>query len=242
MKKIIECIVCSKKVEGHFSSNRKYCSRKCFDTKRPNMVKHEMKSNICKFCKNKFVSNREKQKYCSEICYQNFRNSTNIKIECSNCLKKFSVRKSRFEKEQVKYCSIKCRNTSEDWIYSNIQKNLNQAINKTPNKLELAGRDILNEIGIEYQEQVLLCNKFLVDVFIPNKNIVIQWDGDYWHGHTSELRNGIPNKIQKKNISKDKAVTNYLNKAGYNVLRFWETDVYKNKQYVYESIKKQLSL
>jgi very-short-patch-repair endonuclease len=240
MEKIIECIVCAKIVKGNFSSNRKYCSRKCYDTKRPNMVKHVLKLNICKFCKNEFESKRENQKYCSEECYQKFRYSTNIEIQCNNCLKKFSIRKSRFEKEQVKYCSIECRNTSDDWIYSNIQKNLNQAINKLPNKLELAGRDILNEIGINFEEQVLLCNKFLVDVFISDKNIVIQWDGDYWHGHSSELRNGVPNKIQNKNISKDKAVTNYLKKAGYIVLRFWETDVYKNREHVQQLIKKEL--
>ena len=42
------------------------------------------------------------------------------------------------------------------------------------NKLELAGQKILKEIGIEFQEQVLMFNKFLVDVLIPSKNIIIQ--------------------------------------------------------------------
>ena len=96
-----------------------------------------------------------------------------------------------------------------------------------PNKLELAGRVILEEIGVVFTEQEK-CDRFIVDVFIPEKNIVIQWDGDYWHGHPNNLKNGKPNKIQKESMYRDKYVNKGLEMAGYTVLRFWQCDVYEN--------------
>jgi very-short-patch-repair endonuclease len=159
---------------------------------------------------------------------------------CKNCNTEFSIRKSRFKKGQVKYCSIKCRNSSEEWISSNILKNYNQLHKIGLNKLELAGRDLLNKIGIDFVEQKLLGDKFVVDVFIPHKNLIIQWDGDYWHGHPKNQKNGIPNKLQLKNIKKDKRVNAELNKMGYNVLRFWQDDVDNNPSIVIETINKKL--
>jgi very-short-patch-repair endonuclease len=218
------------------TKNKRYCSRECYNTKRPNMVKNAFVKKCCKTCNNTFETNRISSKYCSEACYQLERKKTNIELKCKNCGNYFFVRKSRYELGIVKYCSIVCRNTSPDWIDSNIIKNVNQLHKVGLNKLELLGRQILIEMGLDFLEQELVCKKYVVDVLIPEKNLVIQWDGNYWHGHPNNLKNGKPNKLQEKNIEKDKRVTNDLTKNGYIVLRFWQSDVEKNKDFVKSEI------
>ena len=80
------------------------------------------------------------------------------------------------------YCSWDCRIKDKEHIFNNsVKGNLANQNKKGLNKLELAGQKILKEIGVDFQEQVLMFNKFLVDVLIPNKNVIIQWDGEYWH-------------------------------------------------------------
>lgn len=230
-----KCIICDSETK-----NKLYCSRDCYDVRRPNMIKHEQITKKCIVCETMFDTNRKNSKYCSEVCYQHNRKNTNVSLTCNKCNKQFSVRKSRYQKGLVKYCSMKCRNTSYEWIESNRLKNLNQLHKIGPNKLELAGRYLLNQIGVEFLEQELVGNKFIVDVLIPNKNLVIQWDGDYWHGHPKNQKNGSPNALQIENIKKDKRVNNELNKMGYDVLRFWQDDVDNNPNYVVETITKKL--
>ena len=109
-------------------------------------------------------------------------------------------------------------------------------IHKLPNKLELAGRLVLQELNIEFKEQVRIKNKFLVDVFVEKYNLIIQWDGDYWHGHLSKLENGFPNKQQGPAMIRDKAQKIYFSKCGYNLLRFWEHEVHGEPDKVKETI------
>jgi len=229
------CIVCKSETK-----NKLYCSRKCFNTKRPNMVKHDKTIKECVRCKTKFETTRETAKYCSEPCYQETRLSTNVQCTCSNCNKEFLVRRSRFKKGEVKYCSMKCRNTSEEWIASNIIKNYNQLHKIGLNKLELRGSELLKELNVNFIEQKLIGEKYVVDVFVPDSNLIIQWDGDYWHGHPKNLKEGVGNKLQRTNMKKDIRVNKALTSMGYNLLRFWQDDVDNNTQYVIDTIKKNL--
>jgi very-short-patch-repair endonuclease len=230
-----ECIVCKSKTK-----NKKFCSRKCYDTKRPNMIKHHILNKKCEYCKNNFKSNRQSAKYCSEMCYQNSRDITNLVVKCNNCQSNFKVKKSRFEKGQVKYCSLICRNTSKEWIDSNILKNYNQLHKVGLNKLEIKGSEILKDLNINFVEQKLINEKYVVDVFIPGSNIIIQWDGDYWHGHPKNLKNGIANKLQHTNMKKDIRINEELENLGYNVLRFWQDDVDNNTDWVKMTIKENM--
>ena len=57
--------------------------------------------------------------------------------------------------------------------------------------------------------------------------MIIQWDGEYWHGHPSKLKDGIPDKRQNRRMKYDKSQNMYLTKCGYKILRFWESEVLK---------------
>lgn len=86
---------------------------------------------------------------------------------------------------------------------------------------------ILEEIGVAFEEQVLMFNKFLVDVLIPSEKLVIQWDGEYWH-------------TKPKRILLDKSQDAYLKKCGYKVLRITDRQIKDNVEGVYATITKTL--
>jgi very-short-patch-repair endonuclease len=70
----------------------------------------------------------------------------------------------------------------------------------------------LDKVGIEYQEQVIMFDKFMVDFLLSNHPLVIQCDGIYWHD-------------RPENRWRDKGQNNYLAKCGYTVLRFTDKEI-----------------
>jgi len=71
--------------------------------------------------------------------------------------------------------------------------------------------------------------------FIFRKNkVAVFADGCFWHGH--DCRNTRPksnaaywkNKIAR-NQDRDRFVNNILRKNGWNVIRFWECEIMKNR-------------
>lgn len=119
-----------------------------------------------------------------------------------------------------------CRNKDKKKLLENsIKGNMVQFTRKGLNKLETQGSRILNELGISHEVQILMFEKFLVDVLIRDKKIVIQWDGEYWH--TKEKR-------QKLDFSQDR----YFAKCGYKVLRVTDIQIKNNINQVYDNIKR----
>jgi len=91
---------------------------------------------------------------------------------------------------------------------------------------------------INFQEQKII-EGFLVDVFVPKYNLIIEWDGDYWH--YNPLKFNLPDSRQRKKIGYDKLFNSRLSQLGYKILRFWESEVYnqpdKVKNKIYETIQ-----
>jgi len=95
------------------------------------------------------------------------------------------------------------------------------------NKLELAGRKILQDIGVGFNEQVIMFDKFLVDVLVKDKPIIIQWDGEYWHS-----------KPKRKLL--DKSQDAYMKKCGYKVIRITDVEIKNNIKKVYANITRAI--
>lgn len=229
-----KCLGCGKVVRLRRPKNKlKYCSVDCYRKSRhPQNKKGEIVK--CEWCgkeiyKPKSLLNH-KHHFCSLECANKWQGRNKIEFTCKVCGKKFRLSKSVVESEgrNPTYCSIKCRNKDEEWIENAcIKGNLAQQNKKGLNKLELAGRGILQELGLGFEEQILMFDKFLVDVLLENKPIVIQWDGEYWH-----------NKPKRKKL--DKSQDAYLRKCGYKVLRFTDKDIKENKRKVYDDIKRAI--
>ena len=241
----VKCKMCDTFFYKRLNSTQECCSSKCFGLSKrgEERIKYGLikKCNVCK--EEYYVPKaREKSKFCSKKCADIGQQCKKIKKTCKICNIEFEVYPSR-EKQQlergetIQYCSQECRDLDPNRKEMLIKMNEHQNNNKKLNKLELAGNTILNEIELDYEPQVLIGNKFLVDIFIVKYNIVIQWDGDYWHGHPSKLKNGIPDKRQKKRMDYDKSQDAYMRKMGITVLRFWEHNVYKNKGEIIDIIR-----
>jgi len=233
-----KCLGCGNIVQKKRLNNQtKYCSMECYRiSKRP-----QRKTGafiLCDICnkeiwKFRYLLNNHKNHFCSKECANKYQARNKIKIICKTCKKKFYISKCYVKRKYLrKYCSIKCRNNDPDYD-GHIKANIAQQNKKGLNKIEKIGHEILEELEIQYKEQVLIANKFLVDAFIPSVNIVIQWDGDYWHGYNI---NKIDDRIKKRMIL-DKGQDAYMKKCGYVVLRFWEHELKNNKNKVYNNIK-----
>ena len=68
--------------------------------------------------------------------------------------------------------------------------------------------------------------------------MIIQWDGDYWHGKDKSYED-LDYRVQKR-VCLDKSQDAYFLECGFNELRFWESDVYKRKGYVYDTIERTI--
>lgn len=103
-------------------------------------------------------------------------------------------------------------------IHSAKARSKNQREN--PSSLEFKLRQILAGLDIEFEPSAIIKPKFVVDIRIGN--LIIQADGDYWHGHPRFEPLTDRQIAQQK---RDRAQDAYLHKCGYNVVRIWESDM-----------------
>jgi len=109
-----------------------------------------------------------------------------------------------------------------------------------PNRLERAGYAILESLQVPFDQQTLIANKITVDAFLPEHNTVVQFDGNYWHGKPDEYPD--PDHRQRKRMALDISQDAYLTKCGYNILRFWGSDIRKRPEWVVEQITSSLHI
>lgn len=231
------CAGCGKEVRKRARPAQRYCTLDCYrESDRPQRRTGRVIS--CKRCgKEVYVPSYRVSVagYCSHDCW-NKAQSRKVILKCSVCGENFSRSPSWLVGHSAahRYCSMGCRNRCEVWKRdSTTAANLKQCRNKKPNRLEIAGNIILKDLGFGFSTQTLICDKFVVDAFIPEANLVIQWDGDYWHGF-----NGAKDARQKKRMSLDKSQDAYMRKSGLRVLRFWEHEVYEEPEKVSENIRR----
>jgi len=95
---------------------------------------------------------------------------------------------------------------------------------------EIKIQNFLKQLNIEFIPHKYLTkikHKYQCDVFVPNLNLIIECDGDYWHGNLNNSRFKILNEKQIKTKEKDNLRTKELKEIGFNVLRLWESEIEK---------------
>lgn len=227
------------------------------------LLKEKIKA-YCTHCKKEILLHESKYKdindnnrniFCCKQCKQmweseNWKGENNphylgggiIKV-CLCCNKEFNIPKYR--EKSAKYCSKKCKNKylkdviSKTSEFIELHKNigiqcmLNQKSKGT--KPELLTQEYLNKNNINYEFQFPMYNKFVVDFYLPDNNIVIEVLGDYWHGHPDKYgtdKKPLTNK-QIKNKDKDILKYNYLTNKGHEVHMIWECDIYNKIDEIY---------
>jgi very-short-patch-repair endonuclease len=92
---------------------------------------------------------------------------------------------------------------------------LRQVFPLKDSSIEVKLQNYLKELNIKFESHKLIKNikhPYNCDIFIPNINLVIECDGNYWHNYP------FGNKI-------DIIRTEELQDKGYNVLRLWEHEI-----------------
>ena len=117
-----------------------------------------------------------------------------------------------------------------------IRRNMS-AIRSTGGKTEVALRSILHRRGLRFRKNYAkLVGK--PDIVFPRARVAVFIDGDYWHARV--LREQGPEALYgriktanrdywidkfTRRVKRDDEVTAALEKDGWTVLRFWESDV-----------------
>jgi very-short-patch-repair endonuclease len=107
--------------------------------------------------------------------------------------------------------------------------------------IEVIFENFLNECNIPYQCKFRIYNETKTnfwfkeyDFLLLNTNILIEVDGDYWHGNEvifSELSE-FQKQVRKKDIEKE----NFAKLKGYEIIRFWGSEIINNSNDVKNKI------
>jgi very-short-patch-repair endonuclease len=103
-------------------------------------------------------------------------------------------------------------------------------MDKNPTLPEKLFIEILEDIGVKYETQKIVGGK-IYDFYIPEKNLLVETDGTYWHAKDLELKN--MSLVQKKAFYNDIKKNAIAKNNGYVIERVWEDDL-KEK---YEEVK-----
>jgi|SRR6266446_5211993 len=116
-------------------------------------------------------------------------------------------------------------------------------------RAELQLRKALSSLGLRYRLHVARLPGRPDVVFIRSR-VAVFCDGDFWHGRKwrtrrSRLQTGANARywIDKisYNIARDKRQTNALRRAGWLVVRVWETDVLRDPRSAANKVWKALN-
>ncbi len=172
-----------------------------------------------------------------------WRGGKNETIECKQCENIFE----NFISNKRKYCSRECKSKSQIGRKLSIQirkkmsdshkteeniklvreQRKNQIFPKKDTSIEVKIQNFLKILKIEFYTHYWMNIKhnYQCDILIPSKNIVIECDGDYWHGNPNIFKdNKLTERILKQREI-DKNRTTELNKKGFKVLRLWENEI-----------------
>lgn len=85
-------------------------------------------------------------------------------------------------------------------------------------------------------------NRYICDIFVPEINLIIEYNGDYWHCNPEKYESDYYHKYKKKTAKQiweyDKNKIDLLIEKGYNYEIIWESDFNKDSNIINNLIKK----
>lgn len=99
--------------------------------------------------------------------------------------------------------------------------------------IEIMFKNLLDKLKIEYQYKFRIYTKNKkpfwfreFDFLINNTKILIEVDGDFWHGNNNVI--GELSEFQIENQKKDRVKEKFAKDNGYEVIRFWGSEIKNN--------------
>lgn len=161
--------------------------------------------------------------FCSKKCHATYKTGLSMGGKtvgtCRECKNSFETLRYLLRNGGSKFCSHRC--------YSLYKSKVGNTPRTGPTKPERLFKSFLEELEIPYIQYKLVeseqFGRCYYDFYIPKNNLLIEIDGDYWHGNPLLYKtlNEQQKKCQKRDVEKN---INALEK-GYKLLRIWETDL-----------------
>lgn len=90
---------------------------------------------------------------------------------------------------------------------------------------------LMEELNIKCEPQKVIRLK-IFDFFLPDYNMIVEVDGDYFHGNPELFEER--NKMQRRNVANDRYKDMLARGLGYQLIRVWESDLRNNYDQVKE--------
>lgn len=209
------CLVCGTNFERRYlNGTDSTCSRKC-SIKRANQIESERRrlpDNKCRECGIMFHPLNREQSFCSQNCANILKSKTKgenhplwkpkVKMNCEICGKEREVKPSLVSRFRA--CSRRCAA-----IISQIQM-------PRVSSIERKMQTLFQESNLNFQPQFTI-GQYIVDFAFKNQKLVVECDGDYWHGSDQQK-------------AKDRRKDGFLKKNGWQILRLTETEIKENPE------------
>lgn len=232
----------------------KYCCDNCYNE---NLSKYKekqilnMKTKTCCICGKQYIydNSRPRLGTCeNEKCKRIAREKLNNKIKETHWThkdnkndiieKRINTRLKNDKEQNRQYTAwnkgktgIYSKETIEKIRQATIKQLSEQRVHKTG--IEKIIENLLKENNINYKYSFILENRQF-DFCLLDYNIIIECDGDYWHGNPKFY--SILTEQQKMKQKDDLIKTNIAKKNNFFVFHFWEYDINNNL----DDIKKQI--
>lgn len=102
-------------------------------------------------------------------------------------------------------------------------------------------KEFLDKLGIKYEEQYEAKDiKRFYDFYLPEHRVIIEIDGDYYHGYGKVYEEKTP--MQKRNERVDKIKDEWALSHGIPLIRIWEHDINNNPEKVMRMLEDRLNV
>ncbi len=219
-----ECEKCGRGFTAQPSELEKDWGRFCSNECRRTRVDKE-----CSTCGKPIwkVASRAGGSYCSVACRGKARRNR-VTMTCARCAVTFERPASTLRRSKTKYCSKECQfaamRSSETWAEHARGMQRDFLKTKQPTRCELALYALLDELlgPGTWERQYLVFDRWTVDAAVPALRLILQADGDWWHGRDPAIRS---HAVVAENRLNDARQVAYATKAGWRTLRLWESDL-----------------
>lgn len=153
------------------------------------------------------------------------------------------VRKKNGTYQKPRSKTVRKRRTAVSEI---IKKNIERSKKPHPeygtSKLEdRFAKNFLERLGVRYERQYYAESvKRYYDFFLPDHNVLIECDGDYYHGYGVVYEEMSP--MQKRNRRVDEIKNAWAGEHGIVLIRIWEHDINEHPAKVMRMLRERLSI
>lgn len=99
----------------------------------------------------------------------------------------------------------------------------------------------IEPLNIEFDTQHYIKNiHHYCDVYIPSKNTIIEFQGDYWHGNPKKYTKDELSSFQLEKVKKDEILREYCKNNNIILIEIWESDYNKNSDNIRTLLKESI--